>query len=256
MNGAYHASRQPNVTNDPSLLHSLGMSPADAAESREFVLSRSDFQIRLGTGIDGQRSRVSMLIQRMYAWRGLLTHAPSRIDDRPNQLTLIASRGTTMFGTLTLGLDSPEGLFADELYSDEISAARARGARVCELTRLAIDPAFNSKEVLASIFHLAYIFGRLIHEMTDLFIEVNPRHVAFYKRMLGLSVAGEERVCQRVNAPAVLLHLPLDFVDEQIARYAGKPDAGARSLYSYFFSDAEEQGLLHRLEADPSLITV
>ena len=64
------------------------------------------------------------------------------------------------------------------------------------------------------------------------------------------------RVCQRVNAPAVLLHLPLDFVDEQIARYAGKPDAGARSLYSYFFSDAEEQGLLHRLEADPSLITV
>ncbi len=254
MNGAYHAIRPTNVTSDPAVMQSLGITPAEVKANREFVLSRSDYQIRLGTTIDGQRSRVSMLIQRMYAWRGLLTHAPSRIDDRPNQLTLIASRGTTMFGTLTLGMDSPEGLYADELYSDEISAARARGARVCELTRLAIDPAFNSKEVLASIFHLAYIFGRLIHDMTDLFIEVNPRHVSFYKRMLGFQVAGEERICERVNAPAVLLHLPLDYVDEQVALYAGRPDAGARSLYSYFFSASEQMGLLRRLEADPSVL--
>jgi hypothetical protein len=234
-------------------MHSLGISPTESRTNREFVLSRSDFQIRLGTTVDGQRSRVSMLIQRMYAWRGLLTHAPARIDDRPNQLTLIASRGTTMFGTLTLGLDSPEGLYADELYADEIAAARARGARVCELTRLAIDPAFNSKEVLASIFHLAYIFGRLIHNMTDLFIEVNPRHVSFYQRMLGFRVAGEERICPRVNAPAVLLHLPLDHVDAQIADHAGQPEGGSRNLYSYFFSASEQSGLLRRLLADPSV---
>lgn len=255
MNGAYHAIKPATVSSDPSIMHSLGITPADTKANREFVLSRSDFQIRLGTTADGQRSRVSMLIQRMYAWRGLLTHAPSRIDDRPNQLTLVASRGATMFGTLTLGLDSPEGLYADELYADEIAAARARGARVCELTRLAIDPAFNSKEVLASIFHLAYIFGRLIHNRTDLFIEVNPRHVSFYKRMLGMRVAGEERICSRVNAPAVLLHLPLDYVDEQVELFAGKPDAGSRSLYSYFFSESEQKGLLRRLMADPSILS-
>ncbi|KAA3652692.1 MAG: N-acetyltransferase [Proteobacteria bacterium] len=190
----------------------------------------------------------------MYAWRGLLTHAPSRIDDQPNQLTLIASRGTTMFGTLTLKLDSDEGLLADELYAAEVSAARQTGAQLCELTRLAIDPAFNSKEVLASIFHLAYIFGRLIHRKTDLFIEVNPRHVAFYCRMLGFRVAGEERICPRVNAPAVLLHLPLEYVDQQIKAVAGRPDTGSRSLYSYFFNEIEQQGLLNRLQADPSLL--
>lgn len=254
MNGAYHAIRPTHMTSDTSVMHSLGVAPAEAGANREFVLSRSDYQIRLGTTMDGQRSRVSMLIQRMYAWRGLLTHAPSRIDDRPNQLTLIASRGATMFGTLTLGLDSPEGLYAEELYADEISSARARGARVCELTRLAVDPAFNSKEVLASIFHLAYIFGRLIHNMSDLFIEVNPRHVSFYKRMLGFREAGEQRTCTRVDAPAVLLHMPLDYVDQQVARYAGRPDAGARSLYPYFFSESEQKGLLRRLEADPSVI--
>jgi hypothetical protein len=256
MNGAYHAIKPTTVSSTPSIMHSLAITPSEIKASREFVLSRSDFQIRLGTTADGQRSRVSMLIQRMYAWRGLLTHAPSRIDDRPNQLTLVASRGTTMFGTLTLGLDSPEGLCADELYADEIAAARARGARVCELTRLAIDPAFNSKEVLASIFHLAYIFGRLIHNMTDLFIEVNPRHVSFYQRMLGFRIAGEERICSRVDAPAVLLHLSLDEVDKQVSQHAGKPDAGSRSLYSYFFSEPEQKGLLRRLLADPSVLAV
>jgi len=255
MKGAYHAIKPTTVTSGASLMHSLVISPAESDSAREFVLSRSDFQIRLGSTMDGQRSRVSMLIQRMYAWRGLLTHAPSRIDDRPNQLTLVASRGATLFGTLTLGLDSAEGLCADELYSDEINAVRERGARICELTRLAIDPAFNSKEVLASIFHLAYIFGRLVHHMTDLFIEVNPRHVSFYQRMLGFTIAGEERVCARVDAPAVLLHLSLDHVDEQVALYAGKPDAGSRSLYSYFFSESEQKGLLRRLMADPSVLS-
>ncbi|MAS41011.1 MAG: N-acetyltransferase [Porticoccaceae bacterium] len=192
----------------------------------------------------------------MYAWRGLLTHAPARLEDRPNQLTLVASRGATMFGTLTLGLDSAEGLHADELYADELAGERARGGRLCELTRLAIDPAFNSKEVLASIFHLAYIYGRLVHGMTDLFIEVNPRHVPFYRRMLGFRIAGDERVCPRVDAPAVLLHLPLDYADEQIGRHAGTYSPGERTLYSYFFSEQEQAGLLRRLRADPSVGTL
>lgn len=196
-----------------------------------------------------------MLIQRMYAWRGLLTHAPSRIGDRPNQLTLVASRGTTMFGTLTLGLDSPEGLAVDELYPDELAEARANGARIFELTRLAIDPAFNSKEVLASIFHLAYIYSRLIHQMTDTFIEVNPRHVGFYRRMLGFRVAGEERKCSRVDAPAVLLHLPLSHIDEQIAARGDNPDATSQGLYSYFFTESEQAGIMRRLQTDPALMT-
>lgn len=255
MSGAYHAISTHTAARESSLLHSLGIAPAEAQSNREFVLSRSDFQIRLGSGTDGQRSGVSMLIQRMYAWRGLLTHAPSRIDDRPNQLTLVASRGTTMFGTLTLGLDSPEGLAVDELYPEELAEARANGARVFELTRLAIDPAFNSKEVLASIFHLAYIYSRLIHQMTDVFIEVNPRHVGFYKRMLGFRVAGEERRCARVDAPAVLLHLPLSYIDEQIEKRGDNPDAASRSLYSHFFTESEQAGIMRRLQTDPALMT-
>ena len=52
--------------------------------------------------------------------------------------------------------------------------------------------------------------------MTDAFIEVNPRHVAFYSRALGFTVASEARFCERVRAPSVLLHLDVETLDEQL----------------------------------------
>jgi len=253
MTGAYHAMTASNASVSLRSFSPIEYTSETEHDTREFVVSRSDFQIRLGSTHEGQRSHVSLLIQRLYAWRGLLTHAPSRLDDRPNQLTLVASRGATVFGTVSLVLDSPEGLNADALYGNEIGQMRTQGARVCELTRLAIDPVFNSKEVLASIFHLAYIYGRLIHGMTDLFIEVNPRHVPFYRKMLGFRIAGEERICDRVDAPAVLLHLPLEYVDQQISLHGGTDDHNGRSLYSHFLSEREQAGLLRRLQADPRL---
>lgn len=250
MTGAYHATSQSNVTICRPVAHYISTPPARSREPREFVLSRSDFQIRLGSSETGKRSRVSMLIQRMYAWRGLLTEAPARIDDHPNQITLVASRSSDLFGTLTLRLDAGNGINAEELYPEAIASYRKQGARICELTRLAIDPAFNSKEVLASIFHLAYIYARLIHGMTDLFIEVHPRHVAFYRRMLGFEVAGEERICPRVDAPAVLLHLPLDHVDAQIKAHGGTGGASGKGLYGHFLCEQEQNGLLRRLRSE------
>jgi hypothetical protein len=84
---------------------------------------------------------------------------------------------------------------------------------------------------------------------TDVVIEVNPRHVAFYKRMLGFKEFGPERLCSRVNAPAVLLRLELEYVDQQIELLGGKGDSagGVRSLYPFFFNKNDEIGITNRL---------
>jgi N-acyl amino acid synthase FeeM len=218
------------------------------------VLARSDFEIRLASGAGGVRSRVGMLVQRLYAWKGL-SISPTAESTRPNEMTLAAYRGAVLFGTLTVGFDSAAGLLVDELYRDEIDKRRAQGARIFEITRLAIDPCFNSKEVLATIFNLAYIYARQIHGMTDAFIEVNPRHVGFYRRMMGFTDVGEERFCQRVCAPARLLHLPMTLMDELVGKFGGKPESGDRSLYAYFFSQEEQAGIVKRLRGD-SLIAL
>jgi hypothetical protein len=154
-----------------------------------------------------------------------------------------------VIGTVTLGIDSEEGLLADEIFKPEIDARRRAGGKVCELTKLAFDPDIRSKFALASLFHIVFIYGRRMHNCTDVFIEVNPRHRRFYETMLGFKRQCEIRTNPRVNAPAVLLWVDIGYVEEQIRKYGGtsdNPDT-TRSLYPYFFSPREEAGIHGRL---------
>jgi len=167
-----------------------------------------------------QMSAAHGLVRRRYAWRGYSLDDPSdaRLPDiRPSrEITVIASDDHATVGTLTLGLDGPRGLRADETHGDSVANARLEGRRVCELTRLAVDERADSRAVLASLFTLVYEVGRTIHGVTDVFVEVNPRHVAFYTRVLGFVVAAGERFCERVRAPSVLLHLEVGQLEERL----------------------------------------
>ena len=225
----------------------LVVSPDPCVESQteELLIERSDFHIRLANN-RGRRSTSSVLIQRMYSWRG---YKSELIDDparHANRVTLQACRDDTVFGTLTVNFDSDGGLAADALYRAEIDEYRNAGATVSEVTQLAIDPEHGSKEVLGALFHLAHMLC-LLRGVTDVFIEVNPRHVGFYRRMLNFQQVGECRECERVNAPAVLLHVEIAYMSEQIARYGGHHGRGKRSLYPYFFSRQEQEGLPRRI---------
>lgn len=215
----------------------------------EVAINHDTFGIRLTDTPEGRNS-ASLLINKMYAWRGYAgTH---RLSDDPNRVTLTATdKVGTAVGTLTLGIDSPVGLLADEIFKDELDVYRARGARICEMTKLAFDPSVQSKEALASLFHLSVLYARDLHACTDIFIEVNPRHRRFYERMLGFKRHGEPKINSRVNAPAYLLAVNLEYVTEQIDKFGGSTDeaVGERSFYPYFFSPKEERGILERLIA-------
>ena len=73
------------------------------------------------------------------------------------------------------------------------------------------------RTVMALLLSLSHLVLRKVYEVTDVFIEVNPRHVAFYSRALGFVVAAGERICERVHAPSVLLRAELDALEERIA---------------------------------------
>jgi hypothetical protein len=218
--------------------------PSDAAD--DLVIEQKNFRIRLADTENGRNS-ASMLINKMYAWRGY--GSAHQVKASPSRITLTASDKEQVIGTVTLGIDSEEGLLADEIFKPEIDARRHAGAKLCELTKLAFDPDIRSKFALASLFHIVFIYGRRIHGCTELFIEVNPRHRRFYETMLGFKRQCETRVNTRVNAPAVLLWLDIAYVEEQIREYGGTSDNPGtnRSLYPYFFSPREEEGIHRRL---------
>lgn len=205
------------------------------------------FKIRLAND-EGRRSSASYLIEKRYGWRGYQTPSSAAA---PNRITLVASDDERALGTITIGFDTPEGLLVDALYHEEVESVRAKGARLCEFTRLAVDLNRQSREMLAMLFHIAYMYAHRLHGCTDLLIEVNPRHVRFYQVMLGFETLGGERICPRVNAPAVLLRLDLSHTERQIARYGGHRElaSSVRSLYPLGFSPQEEEGICGRLRA-------
>ena len=197
---------------------------------------------------DGQRNAARLLLNRMYSWRGYGDqHA---IAATPSHTTFTASSDTgDMVGTITLAIDSHEGLAIDSLFKPIIDTYRSQpGAHVCELTKFAFDQGTQSKAVLASLFHLIFIYGNREYGCTDLFIEVNPRHVRFYEIMLGFRRLGELRTNESVKAPSQLMWLSVAGIRDSIDRYAGLGDhGGSRSLYPYFFSPKEEEGLYSRM---------
>jgi hypothetical protein len=213
---------------------------------RDVTINEKSFGIRVADTEEG-RSKAGLLINKMYAWRGYA--GSHRVDDDPNRITLSASDRGDVVGTVTLGIDSPIGILADEVFKDQIDQFRAGGAKVCEITKLAFDPTVRSKMALASLFHILFIYGRRMHHCTDVFIEVNPRHRRFYETMLGFKRQAELRNNPRVNAPAYLLWTSLDDVESAIARLGGTSSQPGteRSLFPYFFSKKEEEGLARRL---------
>jgi len=170
------------------------------------------------------------LIRKRYAWRGYSLEAfeyqrrPKAGAAARREITLFAADQQATLGTITLRLDGPEGLRAEATHGETVQHARGEGHCIGELTRLAVAEDVDSRLVLASLFGLVYAVGRVIHGLTDVFIEVNPRHVAFYSRALGFAVVGEARFCERVRAPSVLIHVNVETLEERLG-LAGSPPA-------------------------------
>ncbi len=205
------------------------------------------FKIRLAGRVSVQQE-AHALLNRRYEEKGYLQQAAQA---SPREFTFLTYRDAKPSGTLTIGLDSHRGLHADELYGRELDGLRAKGLRLCEFIRMASLPACDSRAAtLAAMFHTALIFAHQLNGCTDVVVEVNPRHVGFYTRVLGFELMGPLRNSPRVNAPAVLLRCGFAHIDQQI-RHAreGRPGRhGRRSFYAHSFSGPEESAIRLRMQ--------
>jgi hypothetical protein len=227
----------------PFVLKDLCVSQdADLPEASE--IEHESYKIRLASD-DDRANSASLLVQKMYATRGYPANPLKRGAMR---FGLMAYQNERIVGTVTLNLDSEEGLLGDQLYKQEIDLMRREGKKICELTKLAIDRGTASKHVFAGLLHIAYIYSGMIYKYTDLVLEVVPRHVDYYIKVLGCEPFGPERLNPRVNAPVRMLRLSGAYVQDMINRYGGKgKSADTRTLYAYFFSQDEAEGIMGRL---------
>lgn len=221
--------------------------PGTTGAARPGHAGPQQFNVRLAISAE-RHADAGVLLQRMYAWRGYAVEAGARNEG--NRFTLYAETGGELVGTVSLYLEQEGALPADEQFRDRLEILRRQGRRLCEPSRLAIDKGM-SKRVFAALMHTAHLYACKLQRCTDYVIEVNPRHVAFYRDMLGFVEFGPERQCSRVGAPAVLLRLPLEQMNAHIAKWGGtlEQHRDVRSFYPYFFPLREEPGITARLAA-------
>jgi len=188
------------------------------------------------------------LVGRRYGQRGLQVKPLEMCNE--GLASLRVREGDAVVGTLSVRLDGPQGLSADSVFPEPMAALREGGQRLCEFTRLAVDDGTESKPVLARLFHMAYLYAYRMQGAELIIFEVHPRHVAFYRRMLGSRLVADERLNPHVNAPAVLMCKPLAEIRRNIETCGGKPElvSEMRSLYPLFYGPAEEAALLREME--------
>lgn len=198
------------------------------------------------------RQRVARLAYRVYAGHGYAPESESGLllapyDLRPETFVLlIVDASGNDAATVSLAFDGPGGLPCDELYRTEIETLRTARSLPVEVVRLAIrEDCQGNKEILVSLFNFISVFARHKGGGTDFVVEVNPRHAAFYRRLLMFETLGGEKACPRVNgAPAILLRLDLDAQADEIAVVGGSGGQArgpnGRTLYSCFCSLADE----------------
>jgi len=200
-------------------------------------------------------SQAGLIVSRMYSRRGY--RYESIIRKNPHATTLIMFNGDGVgVGTVTIGMDSPEyGLLSGENYGDEVNALRARGRKICEFNGLAVDSGSKTKLVIARLFHIAMLVPWRVFGCTDGLVEVNPSHVSFYENMLGFRRIGPEKVCPRVNAPSVLLHVDFSWAGTLIAQVGGSMARAMEgpALFPYFFGESEVPVILDLMALHPNL---
>lgn len=201
-----------------------------------------------------QKKAAKDLIGKMYSWRN---YRSDNILQESSRLTTFVSYDGygRLVGTVTVGLDSLEGLFAEEVYREEVISLRLSRGKICEFTCLAVLPEVRSKKVLGGLFHVAMLYASRMFNHSGVVFEVSPRHGQFYEKMLGMNRIASGRICKRVNTPSVLIHSDFSYVDEQVEKIHGAPveeDESSsdknRSLYRHFFNSFEEAAIVRRFD--------
>jgi len=209
---------------------------------------QQQFRIRVASDL-ALRKKAYHLAYRVYRQCGYIEESASELcvstyDAYAGTITLLAEdlQGREA-GTITMVFDSSFGLPCNEIYGEEVDVLRRQGRSLVEFTRLAIDDqAPNAKALLFHLFSLSYAFARCGGGASDMLIEVNPRHVPYYKRMLRFEQVGPEKPCPRVKgAPAVLLRMDFASMDATLDGYSTGLDRDGKRIHPYPFSYDEER---------------
>lgn len=198
--------------------------------------------------------RYEVYLEKGYAFNRANQMEVTNYDASQDALILmVENEKNEIVGSLSLYYDKVNFLPADSIFKDELTAIRKEGVRIVEVSQFVVRQDYqHQKDILLSLINTIYIHAFRIMKVDEFIIEVNPRHVDYYRKLLGFIPFGIVKECPRVNnAPAVLLRC----TSEKYLKVVDKGEFEKRTLYNRFMSKKNEEAVIAKLQVkQPMLI--
>lgn len=216
----------------------------------------SEFTIKIANTLE-EREAAFKLGYQIYLEKGYIKENVNKwlVNDydanKDTTILIVKDISNNVVGSVTLVFKNEDSIPAEKIYYDEINALSATGKKIAELSRLVISPDYrNSKEIILLLFNYLSIYAFRNKNYDYLTIQVNPRHKAYYEKLLNFKEIGGEKLCPRVqNAPAVLMLLKLGDFFANPSRFieTNNSDKKDRTLYNYFLKPDQENLVVYYL---------
>lgn len=205
-----------------------------------------------------EREEVFKLGYQVYREKGYIDQNPNEwlirgYDANEETVILIVQdKNKKIIGSVTLVFEENCKLPSEKMYRDEIKNIKNEGHRLAEISRLIIHPDYrNSKEVLLLLFNYLAIYTYRVKKYSCLIVQVNPRHISYYKLLLKFKEVGNQKISPIVNnAPAILLSLTTDTYKHEMENLKGNIifHRKERSLYPHFLKSEQEKLVVQYLK--------
>ena len=182
----------------------------------------------------------------------------------PDSRTFLLEQDGRLLGTISLFMDSPCGLPAEDIFPDKIGSFRMKGKRAAEAGLLALDSSFfgrksfsltDRRKLTASfkLFKVVFDHVRFVAKATDLFVAIHPKHQDFYQ-YLNFETIGPVREDARTEGrPALPMRMDIAQTiltpsrDLSIQKYfiEGKPSAEVLDLHFDWNTESAREFLFH-----------
>lgn len=174
----------------------------------------------------------------------------SLFDAHDETITFIVKDSDEVIGALTVIIDSPLGLPADNIYADKLNQLRTEKRKPAEIISLGIsENTRGTQKVLLKLFNFAYLATRGLYGVDDFIITVNPKHTAFYERKFYFDVMGEERTYGKVGgAVAVLLNLNFNKIEEFVKKFRAGEIHKKNTIYRYFYDISQKMNIVQMIK--------
>ncbi|MBW2734633.1 MAG: hypothetical protein JRH20_19770, partial [Deltaproteobacteria bacterium] len=159
----------------------------------------------------------------------------------PESVVLVAKKGESVVGTMTVTLDSPAGLPLDKDYANGLGGLRGRREKLVEYGALAVLQPYQGSGVPTLMNMAAWWLAHNLLGATHVVIGVNPRAVSWYRATMGFTPFGSLREHADLEAPVVGMSHKSSSYQSFLQRHFPQQLSHGLCAHEHFFETLPEE---------------